>query len=58
MPNKVDLAFLEEALKQLDMLGRPLLIHCRCCNCYHRKSFSGDCRNDSERYAGPYGERK
>ena len=26
------------------------IIHCGCCECYHRVDFYGDCRDDSERF--------
>lgn len=37
----------------------PILVECGCCGCWHRQDYCGDCRNDSERYAGPeeYAER-
>lgn len=27
------------------------IVHCGCCECYHRIDFRGDCREDSERFA-------
>jgi len=27
------------------------VIHCGCCECYHRVDFHGDCREDTERFA-------
>lgn len=26
---------------------------CGCCGAYHRKEYSGDCRNDAERFGSP-----
>ena len=30
------------------------LEECGCCGAYHKASYHGDCRNDSERYYEPY----
>ncbi len=29
------------------------VIECGCCCCWHRAEFTGDCRNDAERFASP-----
>ena len=29
------------------------LEECGCCGCYHRPEFTGDCREDAERFAVP-----
>lgn len=29
------------------------IIECGCCCCYHRVAYTGDCRNDEERFGDP-----
>ncbi len=29
------------------------LVECGCCGCFHRPDYSGDCRNDAERFPVP-----
>jgi hypothetical protein len=31
--------------------GTPQFIHCGCCEHYHRVLWSGDCRDDTERFS-------
>ena len=56
--DQADIALLQLALLALDRLGHPMLEECGCCGCYHHVNYTGDCRDDAHRYAGPYGERE
>jgi hypothetical protein len=29
------------------------LVECGCCGCFHRRAYTGDCRNDAERFPTP-----
>lgn len=30
---------------------KPQFVECGCCNCYHSIAFTGDCRDDNNRFA-------
>lgn len=55
---QADVALLQLALQELDRLGHSIMEECGQCGCYHPINWTGDCRDDAHRYAGPYGERK
>ena len=32
-------------------LAKPAFVHCPCCELYHPNAFTGDCRDDANRFA-------
>jgi hypothetical protein len=41
-----------------EIYGIGILVQCQACNCYHPKDFTGDCRDDANRFVTYDGERE
>ena len=43
---------------QVNKHYRIIFVECLDCGCYHRHGFTGDCRDDAERFSDPVGYAK